>query len=55
MAAAIEREFSVQPVLQDGHGGIFEVTVDGGLVFTNRSQCGPLPQPDEILRLIRSD
>lgn len=52
MAVAIEREVGVTPVLQDGHDGVFEVTVDGRLIFTNHSRCGALPRPEDILPLI---
>ena len=35
-----------------GDGGIFDVHVDGELVFT-KSMLGRYPQPDDVLPLLR--
>lgn len=39
--------------LREGHGGIFEVSIDDHLLYTNLSQCGRTPRKPEIFRLIR--
>ena len=36
-----------------GKGGIFDVHVDGELVFT-KSMLGRYPEPDDVMPLIRS-
>ncbi len=36
-----------------GTGGIFDVHVDGELVFT-KSMLGRYPQPDEVVPLVRA-
>ena len=36
-----------------GAGGIFDVHVDGDLVFT-KSMLGRYPEPDDVMPLIRS-
>jgi selenoprotein W-related protein len=38
--------------LVPGDGGIFDVRVDGDLVFT-KSMLGRYPEPDEVLPLLR--
>ena len=36
-----------------GTGGVFDVHVDGELVFT-KSMLGRYPQPDDVLPLVRA-
>lgn len=48
MAAAIKERFKVDPELIKGRGGIFDVKVDGDLVFSKK-QVGRFPTDDEIL------
>ncbi len=36
-----------------GSGGVFDVEVDGDLVFTKK-MLGRYPQPDDVLPLLRS-
>jgi selenoprotein W-related protein len=43
----------VQPELIAGSGGIFDVRVDGDLVFS-KHQIGRFPEEDEVVGLIRS-
>jgi selenoprotein W-related protein len=43
----------VDAQLVAGHGGVFDVTVDGKKVFSKRSQ-GRFPEEGEVLGLIRS-
>lgn len=53
MAAAVKSEFGVDAELIQGHGGIFDVSVDGAIAFTNAGRCGPLPWPEEVVQAIR--
>jgi len=50
MAAAIKKNLGITAKLKKGHGGIFEVAIDGKVVYTNRNVCGSLPTEVEILK-----
>jgi selT/selW/selH-like putative selenoprotein len=52
LAATIQREFDVQPQLIEGSGGVFDVKVDGQLIFS-KHDLGRFPQHDEIVTAIR--
>ena len=49
MADAIKGEFSIEPELIQGGGGIFDVRVDGKLIFS-KFQTGRFPEHNEVLR-----
>ena len=53
MAAAIEEKFGLTTTLIEGHGGIFEVTVMGLLVYSNQQAGGRFPDNDAIFQEIR--
>lgn len=36
-----------------GHGGVYDVLIDGEVAFTKAGACGPLPLPDEIIGRMR--
>jgi len=42
----------VKPVLHEGDDGIFDVVVDGRLVFS-KHDAGRFPEDDEVLALLR--
>ena len=48
MAATISREVGVDPELIKGKGGIFDVVVDGELIFSKHN-VGRFPQDEEIV------
>ena len=52
MAATLEREFGVRTQLIEGSGGVFDVTVDGQLIYSKHDQ-GRFPEHDEIVDQIR--
>ena len=52
LAAAIEQEFGLKATLKEGHGGIFEVTLNNNIIYTNKNQCGQLPTLVEIFSKI---
>ena len=52
MAAAIKDKFGITATLKEGHGGIFEVAIDGKVLYTNANKCGNLPQNEETLSKI---
>jgi selenoprotein W-related protein len=53
LAATIESETGVESELVCGGGGIFDVVVDGDMIFS-KDESGRFPEPDEILSKIRS-
>jgi selenoprotein W-related protein len=53
LAAELKQALDVDSELVAGHGGVFEVTVDGENVFSKRS-AGRFPEEGEVLRLLRS-
>jgi selT/selW/selH-like putative selenoprotein len=48
LAAAIEQEHGVAPTLTKGDNGVFEVLVDGRLIFSKKA-TGRFPTHEEIL------
>ena len=53
LSAAIESRFGVVAKLEEGHGGIYEVRINGDVVFNNFEQGGRLPTDAQIFREIR--
>ena len=51
MAAAIPKEHHVAPNLIEGSGGIFDVQVDGQLLFSKK-ETGRFPEDHEVLSAI---
>ncbi|NOT07804.1 MAG: SelT/SelW/SelH family protein [Gemmatimonadales bacterium] len=53
MAAELRREFpGVEILMTPSSGGVFDVTVDGALVFSKR-QAGRHANPGEVVELTR--
>ncbi len=53
MAAAIKAQTGVDSELVKGGGGVFDVFVDGELIFSKKSE-GRFPDEEEILRQLES-
>ncbi len=53
MAEKIEKEFGVKPELIKSGGGVFEIEIDGDLVFSKKKEFR-FPEYDEIVQLARS-
>ena len=53
MAESIEKEFGIKSELIESDGGVFEVAVDGKLIFSKKS-LGRFPEHSEILESIRT-
>lgn len=53
MAVAIENSFGLKPVLVDGDDGIFDVAVDGRVVFS-KQETGEFIELPAIVELIRA-
>jgi hypothetical protein len=48
----MEREFGVKATLRDGPHGIFEVSMDGRIIYTSKNRPGQLPSKGEIFSII---
>jgi predicted Rdx family selenoprotein len=53
LAADIENKFGVVPKLIGGHNAIFDVAVNGSVVYTNNKQCGQFPTHEQIFEEVR--
>jgi selenoprotein W-related protein len=51
LSAELQQALGVQPELIPGGGGIFDVKVDGKLVYS-KDASGRFPQPGEVPKLI---
>jgi selT/selW/selH-like putative selenoprotein len=52
VAEELRTAFAVETELIPGKDGIFDVTVDGSLIYS-KDQTGRFPNPDEISALIK--
>jgi len=52
LAGGIEKEFGVKSKLIEGSGGIFDVKVNGKLIYSKRA-TGRFPENDEIYYHVR--
>ncbi|RMG32050.1 MAG: SelT/SelW/SelH family protein [Methanobacteriota archaeon] len=52
MAEAIKEAIGVEPELIKSGGGVFEVEVDGKLIFSKKKE-GRFPEHEEILSQLR--
>ena len=53
MAASLKGEFGVESKLIKGDQGIFDVTVDGDVIFSKLEQ-DRFPTNDEIIEMVRA-
>lgn len=53
MEAAIKKEFDISTELVRGGGGIFEVQLDGKLIYSKAEQ-GRFPEDSEILDALKT-
>lgn len=54
LAARIKEIFGFNPQVVEGHNGIYEVSVRGQVVATNKGKCSSAPTEDEILSILRN-
>lgn len=52
MQAAIKKEFGLTAELKGGHAGVFDVELDGSLVYS-KNKTGRFPTNDEIFAKLR--
>ena len=55
LAARIHVEFGIKPELIRGGGGIYELTIDGTVVFTHRGSRSRIPEDEKLLQAIRKN
>ncbi|TET42484.1 MAG: SelT/SelW/SelH family protein [Dehalococcoidia bacterium] len=53
MAAELRKAFRVEPRLIPGSNGVFDVLVDGKLVFS-KYETGRFPDPGEVVRKLKA-
>jgi len=53
LAAKISRELGIEAELIKGSGGVFDVIVDGQLIFS-KLKTGRFPEDDEVLEHLRT-
>jgi selenoprotein W-related protein len=54
LADELKQALDVESRLKASGGGVFEITVDGRLIFSKKN-LGRFPEDGEVLELIRSD
>lgn len=54
MAAELKQEFGVDSELEPGGGGVFDVTVEGQLLFSKHKEGDRFPHAGEIGERIRA-
>ena len=52
MAEELKKEFGLDAKLVPGRGGVFDVTVDGRMVFS-KSKTGRFPNPGEVTEKLK--
>lgn len=53
MAAAIKNKFGITAKLIEGHNGIYEVAVNGDMIFANQGKCNQRPKEEQIFEEIQ--
>jgi len=53
LAAELKQHLGVVATLTPGSGGVFDVTVDGSLVFSKKS-VGRFPEEGEVVGIVQS-
>lgn len=54
MAAELKQEFGADARLVKGGGGIFDVEVDGKMVFSKHGEGNRFPEDGEVVQRIRA-
>ena len=52
MAAELKQNFGAESTLIPGGGGVFDVSVDGKIIFSKKS-VGRFPESGEIVRILQ--
>lgn len=52
LAGAIEETFGIEVELMEGHNGIYQVALNGNVVYSNQRDCHGIPSVPEMLHEI---
>jgi len=52
LAAELKKRLGVESKLTAGSGGVFDVSVDGKVIFSKKSE-GRFPEPEEIVGAVQ--
>jgi predicted Rdx family selenoprotein len=52
LATAIKDNFGITATLKEGHGGIYEITVNNDLIYSNQKRGGQFPENALIFKEI---
>jgi len=52
LAAELKQNFGAESTLVPGGGGVFDVSVDGKIIFSKKS-VGRFPEPGEIVGMLQ--
>lgn len=52
LADAIADTFGVRPQMIEAHNGVFEVLLNGEMIYTNQSACSRVPTVPEALEVL---
>ncbi len=53
MAASIKNKFGINAELKEGHNGIYQVIVNGSVIYSNQGTCSQRPKEEDILQEIQ--
>lgn len=49
LAASIKNKFGINAGLKQGHNGIYQVAVNGNVIYSNQGKCSQRPNEEDIL------
>jgi selT/selW/selH-like putative selenoprotein len=52
LATIIERGFSIPVNLKEGHAGIFEISMNGKVIYNNNNTAKMVPTEAEVIEII---
>jgi selenoprotein W-related protein len=52
LAAELKKQLGAESTLTPGGGGVFDVTVDGKIIFSKKS-VGRFPEEGEVVRMLQ--
>lgn len=52
LAAVIERGFGIPVNLKEGHAGIFEINMNGKVIYNNDNSASMVPSEGEVISFI---
>jgi predicted Rdx family selenoprotein len=53
LAAAIQKEFGIQTFVGQGMPGVFEVSLNGEIIYNSLQHQGKLPATEQVIHALR--